>query len=195
MADEDVIEEMLLIGDYTGNIDEIMARQVFDDEGRIIELDLSDLDLDEISPTIDKLDRVEIINLSNNSLEYIPDEIGCLEYLYKLILSGNPIESVPDLQGTVEIVVDHDKYEIRSFSSPSEEEVKDRVKKMQQASTRGVYPNKVCSWCNTASGYRKEQQRSDSKWGFTTHVSTILVCNNCSYMHQFYSGRSLLDFD
>lgn len=199
MNDREIVEEILLIGDYTGDIDDILSRQgtvLDEDDSKLIELDLSNLSLDELSPTIDKLDRLQVLNLENNNLVYLPSEVTELNQLREIRIGGNPINSIPKFHEGVKIDLDLPTYDV----SPSEESsAVGSTRKANQLKNRTksgiLFPDKICTWCDKAVGYRKEVQRSDSKWGFTTHVSTILVCLNCTYMHQFYSGRSIFDFE
>lgn len=43
--------------------------------------------------------------------------------------------------------------------------------------------------------YRREEGRLDSRWGFTSHRLTLLICQRCQYILQFYDGNSIWDFD
>jgi hypothetical protein len=52
----------------------------------------------------------------------------------------------------------------------------------------------VCPLCG-GQEFRREEGRLDSKWGFTTHRLTLLVCERCQFIMQFYEGNSIWDFD
>ena len=51
-----------------------------------------------------------------------------------------------------------------------------------------------CPLCGN-SQFRKEQGRMDSKWGFTSHKITLMICEQCRFIMQFSKGRSIFDFD
>jgi len=52
----------------------------------------------------------------------------------------------------------------------------------------------VCPLCgNTA--FRKEEGKIDSKWGFTAHKVTLMICKRCQFIMQFFKGRTIWDFD
>jgi Leucine-rich repeat (LRR) protein len=59
------------------------------------ELDLTDIDLDFLSPAIGNLHRLKNLSLSGNHLKTLPKEIGNLKMLSHLYLSRNPITSLP----------------------------------------------------------------------------------------------------
>jgi len=52
----------------------------------------------------------------------------------------------------------------------------------------------TCPLCGNQS-FRREQGRLDSRWGFTTHKLTLLICNRCQFVMQFYDGHSVWDFE
>ena len=35
----------------------------------------------------------------------------------------------------------------------------------------------------------------DSKWGFTALKQDLIVCANCNFVHTFFRGRTIWDFD
>ena len=43
--------------------------------------------------------------------------------------------------------------------------------------------------------FERQEAREDSRWGFTTHVMTLMVCTNCRYVMHFYDANSIFDFD
>jgi hypothetical protein len=51
-----------------------------------------------------------------------------------------------------------------------------------------------CPLCGLAS-FKKEEGKMDSKWGFTAHKVTLMICNNCQFIMQFSKGRTIFDFD
>lgn len=55
-------------------------------------------------------------------------------------------------------------------------------------------PTLRCPLC-TCPEFDQHQARSDSRWGFTSHRMTLLVCRYCSYVLHFYGGNSIFDFD
>ncbi|MFX1509207.1 MAG: hypothetical protein ACFFBR_02780 [Promethearchaeota archaeon] len=52
----------------------------------------------------------------------------------------------------------------------------------------------TCPLCGNTT-FRKEEGRMDSKWGFTSHKITLMVCEQCRFIMQFSKGRSIFDFD
>ncbi len=55
-------------------------------------------------------------------------------------------------------------------------------------------PSLVCPLCSCAT-FTQEESRQDSRWGFTSHRMTLLVCNNCRYVLHFYDRNSIFDFE
>ncbi|MBV9789981.1 MAG: hypothetical protein JOZ51_17465 [Chloroflexi bacterium] len=51
-----------------------------------------------------------------------------------------------------------------------------------------------CPLCENQE-FQQEEGRLDSRWGFTTHRLTLLICTNCRYILQFYDKHSIWDFD
>ena len=43
--------------------------------------------------------------------------------------------------------------------------------------------------------FHKEEGKMDSKWGFTAHKITLMVCNTCMFIMSFSKGRTIFDFD
>jgi uncharacterized protein len=55
-------------------------------------------------------------------------------------------------------------------------------------------PNDLtCPLCGGTS-FRHEQERSEGRWGFSTHVINLMVCENCSFILHFYGHSSIWDF-
>jgi C4-type Zn-finger protein len=52
----------------------------------------------------------------------------------------------------------------------------------------------TCPLCGN-NQFKKEQGRMDSKWGFTSHKITLMICERCNFIMQFSKGRSIFDFD
>ncbi|ONI75636.1 hypothetical protein BWI15_07310 [Kribbella sp. ALI-6-A] len=55
-------------------------------------------------------------------------------------------------------------------------------------------PTLTCPLCSCPQ-FQQEEARSDSRWGFTSHRMTLLVCQNCRYVLHFYDRNSIFDFD
>ena len=43
--------------------------------------------------------------------------------------------------------------------------------------------------------FERQESREDSRWGFTSHRMTLMVCTNCRYVMHFYDANSIFDFD
>jgi uncharacterized protein len=43
--------------------------------------------------------------------------------------------------------------------------------------------------------FDSERGRLDSRWGFTSHRMTLLICRQCRFILHFYDNRSIFDFD
>ncbi len=43
--------------------------------------------------------------------------------------------------------------------------------------------------------FERQESRQDSKWGFTSHQMTLMVCARCRFVMQFHDAHSLFDFD
>lgn len=52
----------------------------------------------------------------------------------------------------------------------------------------------ACPLCK-GRDFQREEGRLDSMWGFSSHVMTLLICEQCQYVLQFYDGHSIWDFD
>lgn len=38
--------------------------------------------------------------------------------------------------------------------------------------------------------FQHEEAREDSRWGFTSHVMTLMVCTRCRHVMHFYDAHS-----
>ena len=65
-------------------------------EGRIIELDIADLNLDRLPIEFSYLDQLTDLNLQYNNLTILPLLFGNLNKLVKLDLSGNKLKDLPE---------------------------------------------------------------------------------------------------
>jgi len=61
-------------------------------------------------------------------------------------------------------------------------------------SAAGATPRLVCPLCGNQEFFR-EQSRSDSRWGFTSHRMTLLICQHCRFVLHFYDRHSIFDMD
>jgi predicted nucleic-acid-binding Zn-ribbon protein len=52
----------------------------------------------------------------------------------------------------------------------------------------------TCPLCGNDS-YEREEERTDSKWGLTSHVKILLICDRCRYVLTFYDYNSIFDFN
>jgi hypothetical protein len=43
--------------------------------------------------------------------------------------------------------------------------------------------------------FQQEEERTDSRWGLTTHVKTLLICQRCRFVLTFYDHNSIFDFE
>lgn len=55
-------------------------------------------------------------------------------------------------------------------------------------------PQLVCPLCSGTS-FTKEIAKSESRWGFTTHKVTMMICTRCAHILHFYNHRSIFDID
>jgi predicted nucleic-acid-binding Zn-ribbon protein len=56
-------------------------------------------------------------------------------------------------------------------------------------------PNKLaCPLCGCTQ-FRQEEARSDSRWGFTSHRMTLLICEQCRFVLHFYDAHSFWNVD
>jgi C4-type Zn-finger protein len=52
----------------------------------------------------------------------------------------------------------------------------------------------TCPLCENTT-FRREESRQDSRWGFSSHRMTLMVCERCRYVLHFYDEHSIFDFD
>jgi hypothetical protein len=52
----------------------------------------------------------------------------------------------------------------------------------------------VCPLCR-GTEFERQQSRQDSRWGFTSHKMTLMICLTCRHVLHFSGGRSVFDFD
>lgn len=43
--------------------------------------------------------------------------------------------------------------------------------------------------------FRQEESRQDSRWGFTSHRMTLMICERCRYVLHFYDTHSIFNLD
>ena len=55
-------------------------------------------------------------------------------------------------------------------------------------------PELACPLCRHTE-FQREESRQDSRWGFTSHRMTLLICVRCRYVLHFYDKNSIFDFD
>jgi predicted nucleic-acid-binding Zn-ribbon protein len=55
-------------------------------------------------------------------------------------------------------------------------------------------PQLACPLCRNTS-FQEEESRQDSRWGFTSHRMTLLICTSCRYVLHFYDAHSFWDVD
>ena len=55
-------------------------------------------------------------------------------------------------------------------------------------------PQLACPLCR-GTDFQQEESRQDSRWGFTSHRMTLLICVRCRYVLHFYDNHSIFDFD
>ncbi len=72
----------------------------------LMELDLSELELETIPESIGNLTNLTVLNLSNNDLSKIPKSIGNLTNLVELKLSGNCLRFKYELPNSVQGLID-----------------------------------------------------------------------------------------
>jgi len=59
---------------------------------------------------------------------------------------------------------------------------------------QGTTPQLACPLCRGTS-FQREESRQESRWGFTSHRMTLLVCDRCRYVLHFYDAHSIFDVD
>ncbi|MBO3740278.1 hypothetical protein [Actinoplanes flavus] len=55
-------------------------------------------------------------------------------------------------------------------------------------------PQLACPLCR-GTEFQHEESRQDSRWGFTSHRMTLMICVRCRYVLHFYDKNSIFDFD
>jgi len=83
----------------SADLSQALARIQFVSEKRSTRLDLSDLNLSELSPLVGSLSQLQSLDLSLNKLTELPDFIGDLPQLKSLTISGNKIAVLPESIG------------------------------------------------------------------------------------------------
>ena len=56
--------------------------------------------------------------------------------------------------------------------------------------TQNAAPSLACPLCGGRS-FQQEESRQDSRWGFSSHRMTLLVCDQCRYVLHFYDKHSM----
>jgi hypothetical protein len=64
----------------------------------------------------------------------------------------------------------------------------------QPAPQHPATPELRCPLCG-GSDFQREESRQESRWGFTSHRMTLLVCTRCRYVLHFYDRHSIFDVD
>lgn len=54
--------------------------------------------------------------------------------------------------------------------------------------------NLTCPLCG-GNRFTREEERTDTRFGFSTHVKVLMVCEQCSHILSFYGGSSFFDFE
>ncbi|MGL5850717.1 MAG: hypothetical protein ACRCZD_08045 [Phycicoccus sp.] len=60
--------------------------------------------------------------------------------------------------------------------------------------TQPAAPMLACPLC-AGTDFQREESRQESRWGFTSHRMTLLVCRRCRYVLHFYDKHSIFDVD
>jgi hypothetical protein len=55
-------------------------------------------------------------------------------------------------------------------------------------------PTLTCPLCR-GTGFRREESRVESRWGFSSHRMTLMVCDRCRYVLHFYDKHSIFAID
>jgi len=58
----------------------------------------------------------------------------------------------------------------------------------------GLTPELRCPLCSCTT-FQREEERTDSRFGFSTHVKTLLICDQCRHILSFYDTNSIFDFE
>ena len=43
--------------------------------------------------------------------------------------------------------------------------------------------------------FAREESRQESRWGFTSHRMTLMICQRCRYVLHFYDTHSIFNLD
>ena len=68
------------------------------------------------------------------------------------------------------------------------------VKASDQPTEPSPAPTLRCPLC-AGEYFYKEESRQDSRWGFTSHRMTLMICQQCRFVLSFYDRHSIFDFD
>jgi len=52
----------------------------------------------------------------------------------------------------------------------------------------------TCLFCGNDT-FDIHEGKLDSKWGMTALKQDLIVCNRCNFVHTFFRGRTIWDFD
>lgn len=55
-------------------------------------------------------------------------------------------------------------------------------------------PELTCPLCGSTE-FDHEEERTDGRWGFTSHVKILMVCARCRFILSFYDHNSIFDFN
>ena len=55
-------------------------------------------------------------------------------------------------------------------------------------------PTMRCPLCG-GEQFQREESRQDSRWGFTSHRMTLMICTRCRHVLHFYDKHSIFDVD
>ncbi|WP_328996352.1 hypothetical protein OG394_17045 [Kribbella sp. NBC_01245] len=65
---------------------------------------------------------------------------------------------------------------------------------MTQHPQQAPQPQLFCPLCR-GNQFQQEEARSDSRWGFTSHRMTLMICVSCRHVLHFYDDHSIFDFN
>ena len=65
---------------------------------------------------------------------------------------------------------------------------------MTDPSSQRGGPALRCPLCGNQQ-FDREESRQDSRWGFTSHRMTLLICTQCTYVMHFYDAHSFFDVE
>ena len=65
---------------------------------------------------------------------------------------------------------------------------------MTDPSNQRVGPALRCPLCSNQQ-FDHEESRQDSRWRFTSHRMTLLICTQCRYVMHFYDAHSFFDVE